>query len=80
MLYMGTQVTIRDVNKQVFREFKADAIKQGLKLGTALTLAMEKFRSELHTKKIKFTSVKPTSWGKGTGHVSAHVDEILYRE
>ena len=76
----GVLVTVRDVDPQVFREFKADAVRNGYKLGTALTLAMEKFRSELRRKKEKFTSLKPIHWGKGSEHSSLEIDEILYGE
>jgi hypothetical protein len=75
---MATQITVRDVDEHVFREFKAEAVKQGMTLGTALTLAMEKFRSTLSGKRTKLTSLKPSAWGKGTEHVSEEVDEILY--
>lgn len=80
MFYMKAQVTIRDVDQKVFQEFKADAVKRGLKLGTAITLAMEKFRTELRERKVKFTSLEPISWGKGTEKVSEEVDKILYGE
>lgn len=80
MFYMGTQITVRDVDSEVFREFKAEAIKHGLTMGSALTLAMEKFRAELGKKKQKFTSLKPVLWGKGTEQVSEQVDQILYGE
>jgi len=75
---MGVQVTIRDVDPDVFREFKADAVKKRMKLGTAISLAMEKFRVEMKDKKLKFTDWKPTNWGKGTEHISEEVDKILY--
>lgn len=80
MFYMGTQITVRDVDSEVFREFKAEAIKKGLTLGSALTIAMGKFRNELGKKKQKFTSLKPIAWGKGTEQVSEQVDQILYGE
>lgn len=72
------QITVRDVNPQVFQEFKAAAVDNGMRLGIALTLAMEKLRSELLRKKFKFTSLKPVDWGKGTERVSEEVDQILY--
>ncbi len=75
---MGVQITVRDVDPDVFREFKADATRRGFKLGSALTFAMVKFRSELKKKKDKFTILKPTPWGKGTEHLSEEVDKILY--
>lgn len=77
---MGTQITVRDVDEDIFREFKAEAIRHGLTLGSALTLAMKKFRSELLKKKLKFTSLQPVAWGKGTEKVSEEVDKILYGE
>ncbi len=76
---MGVQITVREVNPQIFREFKADAIKNGLTLGSALTLAMQNFHSELQ-KKHRFTSLKPIPWGKGMERVSEEVDAILYGE
>ena len=77
MFYM-TQITVRDVDQEVFREFKAEAVKRGLTMGSALTLAMEKFKVELTKKKQKFTTLKPVSWGRGTERVSEEVDKILY--
>lgn len=76
---MGVQITVREVNQEVFREFKAEATRQGLTIGTALTLAMEKFRNELG-KKQDFTLWQPTSWGEGTEKISQEIDEILYGE
>ena len=80
MLHMGIQITIRDVNPEVFKEFKAEAVQKGIKLGTAITLAMEKFHSEMKQKRPKFTNLKPVDWGKGTKHVSQEVDAIFYEK
>jgi len=74
----AVQITVRDVNPAVFQEFKASAVRKGLKLGSALSLAMEKFLSQ--EPKLRFTSLKPISWGPGTEHVSEDVDKILYEE
>ena len=78
MFNMATQITVRDVDDNVFREFKAQAIHHGLTLGTALTIAMEKYQSELGGKRKKLLSWKPISWGKESTHVSEEVDSILY--
>ncbi|MBI2147939.1 hypothetical protein HYU19_05745 [Candidatus Woesearchaeota archaeon] len=75
---MATQVAIRDVDSDVFREFKAEAVHQGLKMGSALTLAMEKFLSEAKGKKSLLEGWKPTRWGKGTEHLSEQVDDVMY--
>lgn len=71
------QVTIKNVDENTFREFKAVAVRRGVKLGAALTLAMEKFKGELLKKKDKFTNIKPINWGNGTEHLSEQVDKIL---
>ncbi|GEM_PF-1348360 len=75
---METQITVRDVNNEVFRTFKASAIKKGLNIGAALTLAMEHFTEELKEKQLKFSKHKPVSWGKGTEKTSEEVDTILF--
>lgn len=80
MFNMGTQITIRDVDQEVFKEFKADSIRRGMTLGVAITLAMEKFRVELVKKKSVFTKLKPIDWGKGSEHISEEVDKIVYGE
>ena len=72
------QVTIKNINEKTFREFKAAAVGKGIKLGPALTLAMEKFKQELLKKKGKFTDLEPIKWGKGTEHLSEDMDKILY--
>ena len=71
------QLSVRDVDEKVFREFKAAAVRNKLKLGGALNLAMMKFRQELDRKQ-KFIHFKAFKGGKGTEHVSEQVDEILY--
>ena len=74
-----TQISIKDVEKQVFREFKAESIKDGLKIGKALTMAM-KLWLETRDKKPKMSILdfKPRSWGKGKEKTSEEIDNILY--
>ncbi|MFH1649192.1 MAG: hypothetical protein ABIA93_01445 [Candidatus Woesearchaeota archaeon] len=73
------QVSIKYVEEDVFREFKAQSVKEGLKVGGALTLAM---KSWLETKKKKpamnILDYNATSWGKGTERTSEEIDKILY--
>jgi len=80
MFNMGIQITVRDVDPEVFRNFKADVVKSGLTLGAALNLAMGKFKAELQIKNKKFTEWESISWGKGTENISQDVDKILYGE
>ena len=72
------QITIKNIDEKTFREFKAAAIGNGMKMGAAITLAMEKFKQELLRKKGKFTDLEPINWGKGTEHLSEEMDKILY--
>ncbi|HLD04526.1 MAG TPA: hypothetical protein VJG90_02290 [Candidatus Nanoarchaeia archaeon] len=75
------QLSVKEVDEQVFREFKAESVREGLKVGKALTWAMQ-FWLESREKKPKLSILdfKPRSWGKGTEHVSEEIDEILYNE
>ncbi|PIN87869.1 hypothetical protein COV12_01565 [Candidatus Woesearchaeota archaeon CG10_big_fil_rev_8_21_14_0_10_32_24] len=73
------QITVREVNQDVFREFKGEAIKRGFKVGDALTFAMQKFNSECRSK-YDLMSLKPFNLGKGNERVSEQVDEIMYGE
>lgn len=75
---MSVQISVKGVDREAFKDFKAASVKNGFKLGAALTLAMEKFVAELNRKRVEFTSLKPVSWGKGTERISEQVDEILY--
>lgn len=77
---MKTQITVKEVDEETFREFKAVAIRNKITVGTALTLAMEKFKSSELAKKAKFTDLEPVDWGAGTEKVSEQADEILYGE
>ena len=74
-----SNITVRDVDDKVFREFKAAAAKQGLTIGQALTFAMLKYKSELKPKK-KLTDYKSSSWGPETMYVSEQIDDIMYGE
>ena len=74
-------ISIRDVNPTVFREFKAEAVKEGMKVGSALTQAIQtwiKSKEQKKKKKLSFFDLKPRHLGPGTEHLSEEVDEILY--
>lgn len=73
------QVSIKDVDENVFREFKAESVRGGLKIGKALTLAMQMMLKKSEKKpKMRFLDLKPKDWGKGTEMVSEEIDRILY--
>ena len=63
----STQISIKDVEEQVFREFKAESVKEGLKIGKALTLAMKLWLEDGGKKpKMSILNFFSKNWGKGT--------------
>ena len=73
------QISVRDVNKEVFNEFKALTVKRRMKLGQALTMVMmESLNEEKVIPKKRLLEMKPFNWGKGTEKTSKEIDKILY--
>ena len=73
------QISIRDVNKEIFNEFKALSVKKRMTLGQALTLAMNEWLDEeKELPKKSLLKMKTWDWGKGTESTSEEVDQILY--
>ena len=72
--------TIRNVNKKLFADLKAEAVIEGLTVGEALTMAIYEWVEKRKTKKRKlnFLDLKPVSWGKGTEKTSKEIDNIVY--
>lgn len=76
-------VSIRDVDVNVFRKFKADAVKKGLKTGTALTEALKCWmvnKNLQKKKKLTLLDIKAWDWGKGNENASQEIDKVLYGE
>lgn len=73
------QVSIKNVEEDVFRDFKAESVREGLKIGKALTLAMKVWLESRETKpKLSLLDLKAKSWEKGTEKTSEEIDKILY--
>lgn len=70
--------TIRNVNKRIFAELKAEAAREGLSVGEALNLAILSWLERRKSKKLNFMEMKTESWGKGTEKTSKEIDKILY--
>ncbi len=73
-------ITIRNIQESIFRKLKAKAAEEDLKIGDALTQAIElwlKTRSE--KPKGKLSDIPTFDWGKGTEHSSTEIDKVLYR-
>jgi len=77
----SVNITIRDLSEAVFRKFKAKAVEEGMKLGEAITQAMEVWvkqrTTEPHTGLLQ---IKTSNWGEGTERASIEVDRVLYGE
>ncbi len=73
------QVSIRNINPDVFKEFKAQVVKEGLNVGKAITFAMIEWLEQKNPKK-DFLELKPFDWGPGTENTSKDMDRILYGE
>ena len=72
-----TDISIRGVNEDIFKEFKAKVVKKGMTIGQAVSMAMEEWVEE-ETEKRDILDFKPWDWGDGTENTSEIVDEILY--
>ena len=86
VLHMKKEMlTVRDVDDDVWRKFKAKTAEEQLKTGDALTEAMKKWIKEKENGETEpnprlLLKLKPFKWGKGKKKVrwSEEVDEILY--
>lgn len=72
-------VTIRGLKESVFRRFKAKAVQEGMKLGEALTQAMDMWvRRSTDKRELSLLDLETFAWGKDTGKASVEIDKILY--
>ena len=77
-------ITIRDVNPRYWKELKVEAVKEGLTIGQAINLALDRwlneYKNKTNNKNIKsFWDLKPFNFGgKDAGKLSVKVDEALY--
>ena len=77
---MGTQITVKEVDEKAFQELKAQAAKNKMTVGAALTLAIETWLSSTKRAKADLAELKAVSWGQGTERLSEKIDEALYGE
>jgi len=58
-------LTIRDLDESVYRRFKAKAVEEGLRIGEAVTQAMELWIRQRSIKpKGSLLDIKPFNWGR----------------
>lgn len=72
------QLTVKEVDERVFREFKAEAVKEGYTIGKALNFAMSMWVWKSTKPKRSLLDLKPVSFGKGTEKLSEEIDKVLY--
>ncbi len=73
------QVSVKNIEEHVFREFKAESVREGLKIGKALTLAMKLWlEARVRKPRLSLLHLKPQKWGKGTERTSEEVDAVAY--
>ena len=81
---MTEGVTVRAVNRGLWRELKVKAVKEGMTLGEAVNLALQKWLHEQKEanaggKRKSFWNLKPFKFeGAGKEKLSTIVDETLY--
>ena len=79
-----TFISVRDVDEETFRKFKSLAIAERLKIGAALTHAMQRQLEGRKKKEYNWKAVealvksKPLDFGPGNEHLSEQIDEIVY--
>ena len=73
-------IAVRGVDEEVYRRFRARAVRNRLKVGVALTKAMNEWveKNDAAPKKNMGPQTKPFDWGPGNEKLSEEIDEILY--
>ncbi len=77
MIYMN--ITVRDLNEAVFRKFKGKAAERGLRMGAAVTQAMQLFIAHEARKPLKRgDTIRLSDLTKGRDSTSDEIDSLLY--
>jgi hypothetical protein len=71
-------ITIRNISRELYQEFKAEATRRGLKIGEAVTLAMKEFVKHEKRRRVDILDFEPFDWGERTEKSSEDIDSILY--
>lgn len=76
-----TLIAVRDVDEQTFRKFRATSIEEDLKLGDAMTKALQEWVEKQKREKKDFTkllTIKPVKVGTKKLAWSEEIDHTLY--
>ena len=72
-----TNLIVRNVDKRVFHEFKSEAVREGVTIGKAITMAMFMWiERERKTPKRSILDLKPVSYK--SRKASAEIDKEVY--
>lgn len=77
----NVDITLRNMNKEVLQNFKAEAVREDKTFGEA---AVEAFlmwlehKKFFQKKKMRLSDSKPVDFGPGTENLSERLDEVLY--
>lgn len=72
-------ISIRGVDAKLFKEFKAEAAREGTGMGTVLNVAISNWLSSKNAKKkTNFLDLEPWDWGSGNEKASSEIDDELY--
>ena len=73
------QLSVKNVEENVFLEFRAESVREKLPVGKALTFAMRYWLQQRKKKsKRSILNFKAMDFGKGTERLSEQIDEALY--
>ena len=73
------QVSVKDVDDRIFREFRAESVREGMKVGKALNLAMKLWLDSKGRKpRLSIINLKPRDFGQGSERASEEIDKIVY--
>ena len=73
-------VCVRGIREDVFRQFKAESIREGKKMGEAVNEALNLWLRENQPTQTKrrLCELKPVHFGPGTENLSREIDELVY--
>ena len=76
-------ITIRNIDAQLYREIKAEATREGINTGTAINSAirlwLNRRRAQVKPER-SFLELEPIDFGPGTENLSEEHDKYLYGE
>lgn len=73
-------ITVRDLNEEVFRRFKGKAAERGMRMGVAVTQAMQLFMARDAQRSKRQVLKRLQERGKPIDATSKEIESLLYGE